>query len=41
MLEMLLFVAIAVFGVALGIVIDKRSIRAEARRRNQAHPWKR
>jgi hypothetical protein len=40
MLEMLLFVSVAVFVIALGNIIDKRSERAAARRRNQARPWR-
>jgi len=40
MLEMLLFVAFAIAIVAADRVVIKHSARADARRRNQAHPWK-
>lgn len=38
-LEMLLFISVAIAILSGLSIIDKRSARAEARRRNHAHPW--
>jgi len=40
MTELVLFFALAVAVVALSLALDRRSARADARRRNQARPWR-
>jgi len=40
MFEFLLFLALAVAVVALNRALDARGERADARRRNQARPWR-
>jgi len=39
-MELLLFLALACAVLVLSLALDNRSARADARRRNQARPWR-